>query len=75
MQCESEIESEMEDFWIRIQRIIPPGEGVSWQRVWREFGRGGTGPFMGPLIAKGYLRATIRGSVCVNEKMRGKRYE
>ena len=75
MPCENDIESDMEEFWVRIQRVIPPDQGVSWQRVWREFGRRGTGRYVTPLIKKGYLRATIKGYLYVNEKMRGKKYQ
>ena len=63
----------LEAFWERLQEIIPLGEEISWARLWREFGREGTGLFITPLIQKGLVQATYKGYIRIVEARRGEK--
>ncbi len=63
------------EFWQRLQAIIPPGGRVTWQRLWREFGRRGTGRHTELLRQRGYLKANHRGEIWIAEDKRGQDFE
>lgn len=66
-------EMRLEAFWDRLQELIPPDGEITWARLWREFGREGTGLYIVPLLQKGMIRTTYKGYIRIDESRRGER--
>lgn len=76
MGCENRDKAwSLEKFWTRIQEIVPPGGEITWTQLWKEFGRKGTGLCTAPLLEKGLLHTTIKGTIKVEESRRGEKIE
>jgi len=72
--CENkQKEMDLEEFWETLQKIIAPGEEITWHRLWREFGRKGTGYFTSSLSEKGFIMIGYRGVIKINEDRRGEK--
>jgi hypothetical protein len=74
MLCENaEKEMSLQDFWEKLQQLIPPRGEISWEKLWSEFGRKGTGAYINPLIEKGLVSTTFKGSIRIREERRGEK--
>lgn len=74
MICKNKDEEiSLEEFWDRLQQLVPPGGEISWEVLWKEFGRNGIGFYTGSLVKKGFIQTTYRGYIKINERKRGEK--